>query len=314
MSSHDPEKDPPQNQKKSMLGKTIYSFGEILWDQFPTYRLAGGSPFNVASHLCFLGHPVHLISAVGDDPLGQELQRVVHNTGLSSQFICVNDLPSGTVNIHLYDEGEPNYVIEEDVAWDYIGIDEILLKEISSAGAFIFASLAQRSEINFKTLSRLLEKLPSEATLVFDCNLRPPFIDDEKLKLSIEWSDIVKCNEGEWEFLEEMFDLGPEELVQEANLEALLLTKGEQGASVFTRYGDVFHQPASPLPISAQSGDFVGVGDAFLAVVTYLFMQKTDWPFILDKATQYAAWVASQKGGTPRPTASFLESLFSQSG
>lgn len=280
--------------------KQVFSFGEILWDQFPSYRIAGGSPFNVAAHLHFLGYDSHLISALGNDEAGRDLLDLVHGMGLSSTYVCQNELPSGLVNIR-FSEGEPAYTIEEDVAWDYIGIQDVLIGKISSANAFVFASLAQRSEMNVQTLKKLMDHLPAQATVIFDCNLRPPFIDDEKLKLSIEWSDIVKCNEGEWEFIQELFDLDALELVEEAQLEALLITKGEKGATVFTCDGLEIHQSAMAIPKTNQKGDFVGVGDAFLAAVTALYLQNTEWSEILERAAHYAAWVASQRGGTPHP-------------
>ena len=55
------------------------------------------------------------------------------------------------------------------------------------------------------------------------------------------------------------------------------------------------------IPKTNQIGDFVGVGDAFLAVVTALYLHNLEWPEILERAARYAAWVASQRGGTPHP-------------
>lgn len=288
---------------------SIFSFGEILWDQFPTYQIAGGSPFNVAAHLHYFGNRSQLISAIGEDERGQELMRLVEEIGLSTAYLNINQLPTGVVQIHLTEHGEPSYTIEEDVAWDFIGIHDEILSDIKNADAFVFASLSQRSELNIHTLEKLLGHLPAEATVIFDCNLRPPFIDDEKLKRSIEWSDIVKCNEGEWEFIEELFELKPHELIREAELEALLITKGENGVRLFTREGSEFYQPASEIPLSEQKGDFVGVGDAFLAVVTSLYLRHFEWQIILERATRYAAWAASQQGGIPRPPEELIRQL-----
>jgi fructokinase len=163
--------------------------------------------------------------------------------------------------------------------------------------------------MNVQTLKKLMDHLPAQATVIFDCNLRPPFIDDEKLKLSIEWSDIVKCNEGEWEFIQELFDLEASELVEEAQLEALLITKGEKGATVFTCDGLEIHQSSMAIPKTNQMGDFVGVGDAFLAVVTALYLQNLEWSEILERAARYAAWVASQTGGTPHPPEDIIRAV-----
>ena len=294
---------------KASAQKKIFSFGEILWDQFPSYRIPGGSPLNVAAHLYYFGHLTKLVSSIGQDQNGRELIHWIQDIGLSTDYISENELPTGHVMIRLTDDDEPSYSIEEDVAWDFIGIQDQLYQDILTADAFVFASLAQRSEMNVETLKKLINRLPSKSSVIFDCNLRPPFIDDEKLKLSIEWSDIVKCNEEEWEFIQELFDLTPLELVAEANLEALLITQGERGARVITADGSEIYQSAYAIPKSDHKGDFVGVGDAFLAAVTALYLQDLEWRKILKIASEYAAWVASQRGGTPKPSEDILTSL-----
>ena len=45
------------------------SFGEILWDIYPTERFIGGAPFNFAAHLARLGAEVCMLSAVGNAAL-----------------------------------------------------------------------------------------------------------------------------------------------------------------------------------------------------------------------------------------------------
>lgn len=40
----------------------ILAVGEILIDQFPGYKGAGGAPFNFAFHLKHLGLPIRLIT------------------------------------------------------------------------------------------------------------------------------------------------------------------------------------------------------------------------------------------------------------
>ena len=51
--------------------------GEIVWDMLPDGRYLGGAPLNVAVNLYRLGVPVHMISAVGTDGLGDEEVRLL---------------------------------------------------------------------------------------------------------------------------------------------------------------------------------------------------------------------------------------------
>jgi len=57
------------------------AFGEILWDCLPSGRHTGGAPFNVAADLVQLGASASLISAIGRDPLGDELLEVARQRG-----------------------------------------------------------------------------------------------------------------------------------------------------------------------------------------------------------------------------------------
>ena len=46
-------------------------FGEIIWDVYPDEQVIGGAPFNFSAHLSHLGNETYLISAVGEDELGE---------------------------------------------------------------------------------------------------------------------------------------------------------------------------------------------------------------------------------------------------
>ena len=65
------------------MNTEFYTFGEILWDCLPSGRHAGGAPFNVAAHIAQLGVSVSLLSAVGQDSLGDEILDVANRKGLT---------------------------------------------------------------------------------------------------------------------------------------------------------------------------------------------------------------------------------------
>lgn len=276
--------------------KTL-SIGEVLWDLFPDYKKPGGSPANVAYHLHCLGAESLLLSRIGDDEKGKELLNFLNDKGINIKHIQKDDIqPTGIVNVEFLNS-EPSYTIEEPSAWDYISISEELTNDINSLDAICFASLSQRNKVSENTIQKLLSAVPENCLKVFDLNLRPPFIFKDIVLKSIDQSDVIKINEHEFKTLTAWYGTKkfPEQLIEDNPSKIVLLTEGENGSSMYTSKG-FFREKAHPI---TGNGDFVGVGDAFLACFTYLKLKNTPADQILSKANQYAAFVASQKGAMP---------------
>ena len=51
----------------------IIGIGELLWDVLPTGKKAGGAPVNFAYHASRFGAEAYAFSAIGNDPLGDEI-------------------------------------------------------------------------------------------------------------------------------------------------------------------------------------------------------------------------------------------------
>ena len=51
----------------------VISLGELLWDLLPQGKRVGGAPANFAYHAQANGAESYVISAVGEDDLGNEL-------------------------------------------------------------------------------------------------------------------------------------------------------------------------------------------------------------------------------------------------
>ena len=59
-------------------------FGEVLFDCFPDGReILGGAPFNVAWNLQAFGMSPLLVSRVGDDSLGWQIQEKMKSWGMN---------------------------------------------------------------------------------------------------------------------------------------------------------------------------------------------------------------------------------------
>ena len=179
------------------MNTEFYTFGEILWDCLPSGRHAGGAPFNVASHLAQLGVSVSLLSAVGQDPFGDEILEVAKNKGVNVQFVgrARIGLPTGTVVATVDAMGNATYEFVQPVAWDEVIVSAEALEAVAKAGAFIFGSLASRSPYNLEQVDRLLAvKGPLK---FFDVNLRPPFADPKRIVELAARADIIKLNHDE---------------------------------------------------------------------------------------------------------------------
>lgn len=51
----------------------IVGMGEALWDMFPEGKQIGGAPANFVYHMSQFGYESRVVSAVGDDSLGNEI-------------------------------------------------------------------------------------------------------------------------------------------------------------------------------------------------------------------------------------------------
>lgn len=288
------------------MRKTVLHFGEILWDQFSDYKRAGGSPFNVAMHLHYLGHDSRLISAVGLDDPGSELLDILQQKGADKSLIDRLEYPTGSVSVEMDEENEPSYTIHERVAWDFISFPENIVDVAPKTDAFTFATLSQRSSTNRITLQKIITTLPDTCQNFLDVNLRPPYVKQPTIEFSLKKSNYVKMNRAEWDQIRSMVNIDTEkELLKRFAISGMILTLGGDGSVYFDRDGN--HYIESAVEIKPGQGDFVGVGDAFWACFIHHTLQKTPWQETLKKANQYAGWVAGQKGGIPDPNEELID-------
>ena len=292
------------------MNTEFYAFGEILWDCLPSGRHAGGAPFNVAAHLAQLGVSVSLLSAVGQDPLGDEILDVARNKGVNVEFVgrARTGLPTGTVVATVDAMGNATYEIVQPAAWDEILLSSEALESVAKAGAFIFGSLATRSPYNLGQLELLLAiKGPLK---FFDVNLRPPFADPKRIVELAACADIIKLNHDEvgqiasWLRTGEATPNPPADtdalmdacvaLSKATNTPRICITMAAQGAALWDR-GHLVLAPAPKVVVK----DTVGAGDAFMAGLMLGLTRAVDTQTVVQTACGLGAIVASHDGATP---------------
>ena len=161
---------------KKQQQKKVAGIGELLWDVFPQGKQMGGAPCNFAFHAMQAGFEVHVVSAVGKDPDGEEILELMNQLGLDQIFVQSKaEFPTGTVTVELTGEAIPEYIIHENVAWDHIGWTGELETLAGEVDAVCFGSLAQRTQVSRDTIRLFLEATRPECLRVYDINLRQSF-------------------------------------------------------------------------------------------------------------------------------------------
>ena len=277
----------------------VIGIGEILWDLLPEGRQLGGAPTNFAFHAHQLGLQSSIISSVGNDDLGDEILKVIDNTEIIS-FIDKVERPTGTVSVQLDKNGVPEYIIHEDVAWDYISPSENALDFAKQSHAVCFGTLAQRAETSYYSIHEILKSVPVQALKVFDINMRQQFYSEEIIHKSLEKANILKINEDEILVFADMFNISGDEfeimhqIIQQYDLKLLALTKGDQGSWLVSGHEDSYLDTPN-----VSVADTVGAGDSFTAALIAGLLKGKPLKDVHKTAVDISAYVCTQKGATP---------------
>lgn len=290
----------------------VICFGEVLWDNLPEGRKPGGAPMNVAYHLNQLGIESSIVSRVGDDQNGKDLKSFINGKGIPVQFIQKDTTyNTSEVAVHISENKEVSYEILYPVAWDFISFDSEVEEMVKYADAFVYGSLSSRAEMTSNTLYRLLE---NASYRIFDINLRPPFIDQEKLENLLQMADLLKLNNHELDLIAGWYELENHTEVQKTSfllarfdIKEMIVTKGSFGASYYNRSKEI-HQQAYSVVVQ----DTVGSGDAFLSGFIAARLNGKSDSEALEYATALGGFVTMNAGACPSYYPSEIDSFIQQ--
>lgn len=280
----------------------VVGLGEALWDILPEGKQIGGAPANFAYHVGRFGLDSMVVSAVGDDPLGNELKSQFISRGLAFHLPYV-PYPTGTVIVELDDQGVPSYIIKENVAWDNIPVSAELDSIAARTRAVAFGSLAQRNVVSRRTIYRFLDTMPRGEGIyrVFDINLRQHFYSLDVIEESLKRCNVFKINDEELVLISRLFELQGTDLsdkcrmiLERYNLDILILTCGVNGSYVFSP-GQVSFVETPKVDVV----DTVGAGDSFTGTFIAQLLLGSDIRTAHMKAVEVSAFVCSCAGAMP---------------
>ncbi len=291
----------------------IVSVGEVLWDLLPDGEYIGGAPFNFAASCARLGYRTFLVSAVGNDSLGQRTLEAIEACGVSAELVQrVPDAATGVVRVEFDADGQPNYTISRPAAYDFLLIHEQALTTIAAnhPDFLYFGTLSQLYENNQKLLTKLIEALPG-STCFCDINLRKDSFNVELLTQLLPKAHVIKMNEDERCLVQQLFGTNEKSLEEfcrtycnKFGWRAVWITRGPAGCAVFHEgeFLEVRGYPvASPNP--------VGAGDAFSAAVCHGMLEN--WPIskIAEFANKLGALVTRHPGAVTAWTMEDIDSI-----
>ncbi|MBN3864300.1 carbohydrate kinase [Pseudomonas frederiksbergensis] len=265
--------------------------GEALFDFFSendvnaqaskvNYKaIAGGSPFNVAVGLRRLGIDVALFAGLSSDYLGRRLQQVLQEEGVRPDYLQDFDAPTTLAMVAVGADGSPHYSFRGEGCADR----QLLPGHLPELGAEVrglhIGSFSLVVQPIADTLLALVRRESGNRLISLDPNVRlnpEPNIElwRERINTLVEHADLIKVSDEDLNLLYPERD--PQSVIHgwlEHRCQLVFLTRGGQGATVFSRRHGSWSAPACMVVMA----DTVGAGDTFqAALIAWLTEQQLD--------------------------------------
>lgn len=300
----------------------VTALGEILIDftlegqneiGVPLYTAnPGGAPGNVLASLAQLGKKTELISCVGNDQFGRQLESSLQEKRINTSGLVYSCVPTTLAFVHIGEDGDRSFSFYRNPGADMMLTKEDLnLQLISNSKIFHVGSISMtHNPAREATITALSYAKENNIFISFDPNLRPPLWESlEEAKRNIKeimtYADIVKVSKEELEFLtgKKEIESAAKEFYNEYKLFMLFVTSGSTGSYLFYKGKSAFFPS-----FSVNVVDTTGCGDAFFGGVLYQILENNflsaplsieDLYEILKFGNAMGAFVAQFKGGIP---------------
>ncbi len=286
------------------MQNVIVGIGEILWDMLPSGKVIGGAPANFAYHAQELGESSIVVSCVGNDELGREIISSLEKKDMPTEFLYIDKShPTGVVSARINKEGKPSYLIQEEVAWDYIPTSTLIRELAFKSAAVCFGTAAQRSQLSRMTIQTFVGLMEQDSIRVFDINLRQNFYSQDVIETSLSLANVLKLNVNELSVVKKLLRLNGDEkkilneLSRKYSLNLIALTRGREGSILFTE-GKTSNHEGHKINVE----DTVGAGDAFVAGLVTGMLRGYELDDLHNKANRVASYICSKHGATPSLT------------
>jgi len=241
--------------------------------------IAGGSPFNVAVGLRRLGIDSALLAGLSNDYLGRRLRQVLGEEGVRADYLLDFDAPTTLAMVAVGADGSPHYSFRGEGCADRQLQPEHLPTLGDEVRGLHVGSYSLVVQPIADTLLALVRRESGRRLITLDPNVRlNPQPDIELWRQRIAelaaHADMIKVSDEDLGLLYP--DRKPQEIARqwlEQRCQLVFLTRGKQGASVYSRHHGNWSVPAREV----RTADTVGAGDTFqAALIAWLTEQQLD--------------------------------------
>ncbi len=208
----------------------------------------GGCGPNIAYTLALLGERPYLVATAGQD--FREYDEWLQAAGIDTSHVY-----------HVPDKFTASFFCSTDtennqIASFYIGAmanaSELSLRAIPELGLVIISPNDPRAMVQYAEECRAIG-----VPFIFDPGQQCARLSGDELRDGITGARVVICNDYEFELIRQKTGLGEDTILDQAAV--LVITRGEDGCSVYDKSGRVDVKALTPHRIT----DPTGVGDAF---------------------------------------------------
>lgn len=274
------------NPKVAIAGEALI---DLIFDVDGFLRpCLGGAPFNLARALSRQGVNALYLNPLSRDRFGRQLAKCLEEDGVqlavSQPVAQTTSLAVVGVNAH----GHPDYSFyREDVADRAITALELTnaCQNAAELALVCTGALALSPDDADTYLPWLASQRQAGRTVVIDANLRPSVMPNIELYrrhvlTALQFADVIKVSDEDLECLcmpgSDAVSQA-EYLLHATRAHFIALTRGGEGATLLTRYGQKFQGRQTGV---LQVEDTVGAGDCFLAGLIASMLEQglaIDW-------------------------------------
>jgi len=253
-------------------------FAEIR--SFAAY--VGGCPTNISVGTRRLGLRSVVLTAVGEDPVGDFVLRFLNEEGVETKFIPRK--PGRRTSAVLLGIEPPDrfplVFYRNNCADDELTIDDVLAAPVQESRTLLISGTGLSKEPSRSATMFAAERArAADATVFLDIDFRPEVWHDQRafavvLRRVLSLVDVAIGTE------EEISAVGTNgtvaagvEALRSSGLQALVVKRGAHGATVLLASGET--TDAAPFPVEVYN--VLGAGDAFASGFIYGRLSGLDW-------------------------------------
>lgn len=281
--------------------KRITAIGEILFDVYPQGEKLGGAPFNFIYHIIKLTGAGNFVSRIGNDDLGNKIIKILEQRNISIGYLQRDKFyKTGIAKTTLSDQKVPDFIIEENRAYDFIEKSSIVNNLVEKeTECLYFGTLSQRNEISRNTIQSFFGK---NIKYFCDLNIRQKFYSKNLIKNCLVAANVLKLNESELQLVNELlinskfnFETISKKIIDKFNIELLCVTRGNEGAILFNNRNEKHSFKMK----SEKIVDTVGAGDAYASILCIGYLKNWKLEKINKLATEFANEIIKIDGALP---------------